>query len=75
MGVPRRVGDVSVTFSESDAPAYGDLRNQVVRKMGDIKTKWADRFDVVIEGGLSKEDYLRLLQRSKISIKFKVFGC
>ncbi|MBT3638496.1 MAG: hypothetical protein HN531_16310, partial [Opitutae bacterium] len=53
--------DVSVTFTESNSPPYGELRNQVVRKMEELKSKWSDRFDVVIEGGLSKEDYLRLL--------------
>ncbi len=60
--------DVSVTFSETTQPPYGELRNQVVRKMEDIKSKWGERFNIVIKGGLSKEEYLRLLQRSKISI-------
>ena len=60
--------DVSVTFSETIQPPYGELRNQVVSKMEDIKSKWGKRFNIVIKGGLKKEEYLRLLQRSKISI-------
>ena len=66
--------DVSVTFSESNSPPYGDLRNRVVRKMKELKSKWKDKFEVVIEGALSKEDYLRLLQRSKISINVVGFN-
>jgi hypothetical protein len=60
--------DVSVTFLETNHPPYGELRNQVVSKMEDIKSQWGQRFNIVIKGGLSKEEYLRLLQRSKISI-------
>ena len=66
--------DVSVTFAETTQPPYGELRNQVVRKMEDIKSKWGERFNIVIKGELSKEEYLRLLQRSKISINVVGFN-
>jgi hypothetical protein len=60
--------DVSVTFSTTSNPVYHGLRHQVTALVAELKRKWEGRFRIEIESGLPKDDYARLLLRSKISL-------
>ena len=59
--------DVSVTFSASSNPVYGNLRNQVLQKIEEFKEKHA-HFKIKVECNLDIYAYRDLLSKSKISL-------
>lgn len=60
--------DISLTFSNTSSQAYHGLRNEVVQEMENFKSKWAKKYNIEIVQNLSKTDYKKLLENSKISI-------
>ena len=59
--------DVSVTFSASSNPVYGNLRNQVLQKIEEFQEKHPN-LNIKVECNLDNEDYRDLLSKSKISL-------
>jgi hypothetical protein len=66
--------DISVTFSFSDSPAYGGLRNQVLEKVKLFKEKYSNDYKIIIESNLNNSEYTEILNRSKISINVVGFN-
>lgn len=60
--------DLCLTFSASDNPVYGGLRSEVVNLVEKFRRKWGERYRIEIASGLKKEEYEKLLARSRISI-------
>lgn len=59
--------DASVTFSRSDA-SFFPYRNQVIDLVGEFKKKYGNRYAIKIFDFLPKEEYIRILQASRIAI-------
>ena len=59
--------DVSLTFSKTEDPAYGNLRNEVIELVEKIKQQ-NPALQFSINSGLEKKKYFEILKRSKISL-------
>ena len=59
--------DVSLTFTQTEDPAYGNLRNEVIELIEKIKQK-NPNLKISINSGLEKKQYFEILKRSKISL-------
>lgn len=60
--------DLSVTFGPTKSPAYHGLRNEVIQVIENFQRKWSSKYLVKISSNLSKKDYRKLLENSKISL-------
>ena len=60
--------DLSVTFSPSDNPVYEGHKITAVRLAENLKDKWRHLYTIQISHGLSKDAYLDLLSRSRLSV-------
>lgn len=60
--------DLSVTFGPTNSPAYHGLRNEVIQVIENFQRKWSSKYLVKISSNLSKKDYRKLLENSKISL-------
>ena len=60
--------DLSVTFGPTKSPAYHGLRNEVIQVIENFQRKWSSKYLVEISSNLSKKDYRKLLENSKISL-------
>lgn len=60
--------DVCLTFSPDIAPTYGNKRSAIIELTNQFKAKYGNEFVIEITHSLSKEDYIKLLQRSRITI-------
>lgn len=60
--------DLSVTFGPTNSPAYHGLRNEVIQVIENFQRKWSSKYLVEISSNLSKKDYRKLLENSKISL-------
>lgn len=60
--------DISITFSNTASQAYHGLRNEVIQEIENFKSKWAEKYTIETAQNLSRADYKKLLENSKISI-------
>jgi hypothetical protein len=60
--------DVCVTFAENNSVYYGGYRNFVLELARKFKEKYAGRFSLEIVSGLSADQYIDLLKKSRITI-------
>jgi glycosyltransferase involved in cell wall biosynthesis len=60
--------DVCVTFGSSDCPSYANKRNLILEELKKFKEKYGDRFSILFASDFSKNDYVRLLNSSRIAI-------
>jgi glycosyltransferase involved in cell wall biosynthesis len=61
--------DVALTFAEvPPGVVYGDARNRLWAAMRTFERKYGDRYSVVMQSGLDKGAYVRLLQSARIVV-------